>query len=245
MADIFLSYAREDVALAEELATAFEQRAWTVFWDRIVPPGGTWAEILERELAAAGCVVVLWSKSSVKSDWVSIEASTARERGVLIPAFIEDVNAPLEFSRIQAADLSKWKPGGSDTELEALAGAISSKVGGMQAAELQTLGSTIETRGATSGKPVGAPARIRELRGSKRADLEAVQFPLLGRNDRGEWVAALQTELERVGLELGSYAVDGFFGPDTEHAVRRFQSQQGLDVDGVVGPETWLEFLVS
>ena len=186
MADIFLSYAREELALAEQLATAFEQRTWTVFWDRVVPPGGTWAEILDRELAAAGCVVVLWSNSSVKSEWVNVEASTARERGVLIPALIEDVKALLEFSRIQSADLSEWKPGSSDTELETLAGAIASTVGRIPAAEPQTPESTIATGSAASGKPVGAAARIRELRGSKRADLEAVQFPLLGRNDHGE-----------------------------------------------------------
>ncbi|MFF9094138.1 peptidoglycan-binding protein [Streptomyces sp. NPDC014802] len=38
--------------------------------------------------------------------------------------------------------------------------------------------------------------------------------------------------------------VDGQWGPVTEKYVRRFQSQSGLDADGVVGPRTW-ESLVS
>ncbi|WIM98823.1 peptidoglycan-binding protein [Actinoplanes oblitus] len=32
---------------------------------------------------------------------------------------------------------------------------------------------------------------------------------------------------------------DGVYGPVTESAVRAFQSDAGLIVDGVVGPETW------
>jgi peptidoglycan hydrolase-like protein with peptidoglycan-binding domain len=37
---------------------------------------------------------------------------------------------------------------------------------------------------------------------------------------------------------LGGIHVDGLFGPETEEAVRTFQSSKGLSVDGVVGPQT-------
>jgi peptidoglycan hydrolase-like protein with peptidoglycan-binding domain len=37
---------------------------------------------------------------------------------------------------------------------------------------------------------------------------------------------------------LGNLTVDGVFGPETEEAVRSFQSSHGLSVDGVVGPQT-------
>ncbi len=34
-------------------------------------------------------------------------------------------------------------------------------------------------------------------------------------------------------------AVDGDFGPGTEVAATRFQSEHGLTADGIVGPQTW------
>ena len=34
-------------------------------------------------------------------------------------------------------------------------------------------------------------------------------------------------------------ATDGFFGPKTEQAVIKFQKQNKIAVDGIVGPQTW------
>jgi hypothetical protein len=42
MADIFISYAREDSQSVQRLATALERTGRSVFWDRIIPPGLTW-----------------------------------------------------------------------------------------------------------------------------------------------------------------------------------------------------------
>lgn len=108
MSDIFLSYAREDLEVAKRLAAAFAARGWSVWWDQRLPIGGPFEKLTEEELARAGCVVVLWSRASVSSDWVKSEASEARERRVLFPVLIEDVKPPLEFRSLQTGTLIGW-----------------------------------------------------------------------------------------------------------------------------------------
>ena len=60
MADIFISYASEDVARARVLANALAGCGWSVFWDRTIPFGMTWRQVIGKELEEALCVVVAW-----------------------------------------------------------------------------------------------------------------------------------------------------------------------------------------
>lgn len=53
----------------------------------------------------------------------------------------------------------------------------------------------------------------------------------------GEDVQTVQYKLLCLGYQVGE--VDGYFGPNTESAVRRFQEANGLNIDGVVGQKTW------
>ena len=65
----------------------------------------------------------------------------------------------------------------------------------------------------------------------------------LSRGDRGKEVLDVQTRLRGQGFKLGREGVDGFFGPSTELAVRSFQQQRDLLVDGLVGANTWRELV--
>jgi len=67
---------------------------------------------------------------------------------------------------------------------------------------------------------------------------------ILYRGLQGEDVKELQSKLESLGYDAGP--IDGIFGPLTEKAVRKFQKDNDLVVDGIVGQETFaaLERLV-
>ena len=107
--DIFLSYAGEDRSRILPLARALEGTGWTVFWDRKIPTGKQWAEVLESEITTCRSVIVVWSQASVKSKWVRKEASEGDRRSVLLPVRIDDVDPPFEYREIQAADLIGWE----------------------------------------------------------------------------------------------------------------------------------------
>lgn len=109
MADIFISYAHADQLEARRLAGALEQEGWSVWWDRRLAPGEIFDEVIEEQLAAARCVIVLWSSGSIRSRSVKAEASWAREHRLLVPAAIEDVTVPLFYRPFQTASLISWE----------------------------------------------------------------------------------------------------------------------------------------
>lgn len=59
---------------------------------------------------------------------------------------------------------------------------------------------------------------------------------LLGRGSKGPEVIELQKKLEQLGYVIGT--ADGKFGSKTEAAIRRFQKERGLRVDGLAGTQT-------
>ena len=71
--------------------------------------------------------------------------------------------------------------------------------------------------------------------------------PTLRLGSKGDVVRELQEKLLQVGEVLPRYGADGDFGSETLAAVRSFQRKHQLEVDGVVGKNTWamLEKLVS
>ncbi|WP_395644524.1 N-acetylmuramidase domain-containing protein [Terricaulis sp.] len=109
MADVFLSYKREDRARAREIADGIEKHGFQVFFDAEIDVGEAFDERIEREIASAKCVVVLWSEKSASAKWVKREARVGAEREHLAPAIIGACAIPLEFSEIQAADLRAWR----------------------------------------------------------------------------------------------------------------------------------------
>jgi hypothetical protein len=129
MADIFLSYARDDREKAESLARALQEAGWSVWWDRSILPGTSYEQVIEHELSSASSVVVLWSAAASQSNWVRDEATLAQSRNVLVSALIDDTELPLGFRQQQTANLAAWTGASSDPEFQLLAEGIATLVG--------------------------------------------------------------------------------------------------------------------
>lgn len=67
--------------------------------------------------------------------------------------------------------------------------------------------------------------------------LKPVYERILKRGGVGNGVFALQKKLNDLGYDCGN--PDGIFGKGTQTAVKAFQKDYKLTVDGVVGPKTW------
>ena len=110
---MFVSYARVDQALARRVAKALQALGLDVWWDADLPAHRAYSEVIERNLEAAKAVVVLWSKTAAKSQWVRAEADFARNAGKLVQAQVDGTLPPMPFNQIQCADLNGWKGGAS------------------------------------------------------------------------------------------------------------------------------------
>ena len=77
MTDVFISYAREDRSIAQALARDLEGRGYRVWWDAELVGSDDFQEVILAALAKARAAVVIWSKASVKSNFVRDEARYA------------------------------------------------------------------------------------------------------------------------------------------------------------------------
>lgn len=150
MADVFISYAREDLPAAKALADLLSQAGLSVWWDRRMVPGDSFGEVIEREILLAKAVIVLWSSHAVESRWVREEAAIAADRGILIPGAIEpDLEPPLGLRSIHTADLTSLGVGKAPDMMDILS------------AVRRLVATHDPTRGSTTDATVQLPVRRR------------------------------------------------------------------------------------
>ena len=159
MSDIFISYASADRGRVIPLVKVLQGQGWSVFWDRKIPTGKTWDQFIAGALNDARCVIVLWSRHSVQSKWVQIEAHQADRRTILVPAMLDAVEIPLAFSLIQAANLVDWAGTLPHAEVEELVQAVSEVLSrtaapASEAIATTTTGPAAETRPAPDRRDV-------------------------------------------------------------------------------------------
>ena len=105
MSDVFVSYKAEDRSRVEPLVDELESEGMSVWWDARVGGGEAWRETIAKQLEAAGCVIVVWSKRSTGPEgrFVRDEANRPLRRGTYLPITIDKVEPPLGGSGAGAA----------------------------------------------------------------------------------------------------------------------------------------------
>lgn len=111
MSDIFISYASEDRPWVERFAKTLEAYGWSVWWDREIPTGGSFNQVIRQQLAAAKCAIVVWSEQSVQSEWVQAEASEAKQQDKYLPIKMNECEIPLGFTQRTYQSLVEWEAG--------------------------------------------------------------------------------------------------------------------------------------
>jgi hypothetical protein len=109
MADIFISYSKADGMLARRLAAFLEAEGWTVWWDHSLKAGDAYRDEIMRQLSIARAAIVIWTKNSVRSDWVRAEAGRAKAEGKLIPVKTAELtygDIPLPFSEMHTENIT-------------------------------------------------------------------------------------------------------------------------------------------
>jgi len=135
VADVFVSYERQDADRARLIVEALRADGLEVWWDQGLQSGARWRADIEANLAQARAVVCLWSNTSIRSEFVLDEAKDASERGVLCPALIDEVRIPLGFREIQTANLIGWSGARNDPALRHLVESVRALLSGARAPE--------------------------------------------------------------------------------------------------------------
>ena len=244
MADIFLSYSRADLERARRLEQALETCGFSVFWDRELIPGGAFRLALARELELAHCVIVLWSHTSITSEWVIDEAEAGRKNGRLLSVIIDDVLPPLGMRQDQAAILTAWNGDCNDESFALLVRGLKSLV----PAWAERGGSAVPSAGAAPSLRLehdSAPAQRAHPTDGEHARPAAPEQLTGGVNEPAPawWLAARYPAIAPTALLAGVFLVNL-----AETSADRFLTPRAMGVDAgypVADAFRWLERWIS
>ncbi|MEQ1617747.1 MAG: TIR domain-containing protein [Terricaulis sp.] len=118
MADIFVSYKRDEREAVEWIAAQLRSLGFSVWFDAGMTAGDAFSDEIDREARAAKAILVCWSPSARESRWVKAEAMIGFEHDKLAAAYVggpDGFSPPTPFNAVHAADLRGYLA--SPTEL--------------------------------------------------------------------------------------------------------------------------------
>lgn len=111
MCDTFLSYAREDIELAEKIYSILTKSGLVVWFDQLLAVGERWRQVVGMKLGDSKSVLVLWTPNSIRSDEVFSEAEFGYTNGLLIPVRSQDsLLIPFPFRQLHTMTWSGNDP---------------------------------------------------------------------------------------------------------------------------------------
>lgn len=111
MADVFLSYKRQDRGAIEQIATALRALKLDVWFDASLTAGESFSDEIDRVAKASKVILVCWSPASAESKWVKAEALIGFEREKLAAVYVagpDGFSPPAPFNSIHIEDLRSW-----------------------------------------------------------------------------------------------------------------------------------------
>jgi TIR domain len=110
MTDVLVASLREEGARVTPIVEGLRAAGLSVWWEGDLAAGEHRQQKITNELAAAKCVVVVWTAASVSpaGELVQDVAVRAKERGLLVPVRLDRVTEPLGFGQIRSLDLARW-----------------------------------------------------------------------------------------------------------------------------------------
>jgi len=152
MADVFVSYSRNDKTLVAPLVAAIKARGWSVWWDPSITAGQEFDDQIEAELLAACAVLVVWTPASVVSRWVRGEARDAAERDILVPVRFGNARLPIDARAIQTTDLDEWGEDPTSAAFQEVVRSLSAVIERQRASR--------SAASASASTSTAAPARV-------------------------------------------------------------------------------------
>lgn len=105
---VFVSYKREDETFARSIIDALAIEGIDTWWDQKIPADTNFRSHIAEMLEKAGCILTIWSKDALHSDWLHDEAERGRQRGRLVQVTMDSTLPLPPFSARQVTNLSRW-----------------------------------------------------------------------------------------------------------------------------------------
>ena len=117
---VFFSYSRADQEAALPIIRAIQDAGYDLWWDGMLEAGSKYLEKTESVLNNAKAIIVLWSATSVTSNWVRDEAMVGRDKERMIPLSLDGTEPPLGFRQYQVTHFQNWNQRADGPEMDAL-----------------------------------------------------------------------------------------------------------------------------